>query len=89
MLDLTDGVQWHEVLQLMSQTFLVLIISLIHPWLNPVIPKRVLARMRANTFLTILFVFAIAYTYTLDIAHSIIVVVLFHYMKAALLRAYA
>jgi len=83
-----DGLDVQEMLYILCQTIVIVIVSFIHPWLAPRVDDKVKTRMRNSTALTILFLFCIAYTYTTNFLHSLIITVLFFYVKSALVKTY-
>ena len=72
------------VLQLVSQTVLVLVISTIHPWLAAGVPKAVRERAQKNIYIVSIFAFAFAYSMTSNIGHATIITVLFFFLRHAL-----
>lgn len=84
-----DGLSAKEVLYMLCQTIVIVIVSFIHPWLAPKVDERIKAKMRNSTALTMMFVFAIAFTYTVNFTQSLIVSVLFFYVKAMLIKSYS
>lgn len=85
----TDGLDAQELLYIFCQTFVIVIISFIHPWLEPKIDEKKKSKMRNSLSLTMLFVFCIAFSYTVNFTHSILITVLFFYVKSALIKSYS
>tara|TARA_Y100001936_G_scaffold250463_2_gene303310 strand:- start:271 stop:549 length:279 start_codon:yes stop_codon:yes gene_type:complete len=87
--DLKDGIHAQEVLYLLCQSFLIMIISFIHPWLAPNVNERVKKKIRNNPVMTYLFVFALAFTATGGhVLQSVLIGFIFFYMKTFLLKLY-
>lgn len=84
-----DGLSVRELLYLLCQTLVLVMVSFIHPWLAPSIDERQKSRMRKSHVLTFLFVFAAAFSYTNGIRQSLLIAVLFFYVKSLLVKAYA
>ena len=84
-----DGLSAKEVLYMLCQSIVIVIVSFIHPWLAPKVDERIKAKMRNSTALTMTFVFAIAFTYTVNFTQSLIVSVLFFYVKAMLIKSFS
>lgn len=84
-----DGVSAKEMLYMLCQTLVIVIGSFIHPWLAPRVDDKIKSRMRNSTALTIMFVFAIAFTYTVNFTQSLIVTVLFFYVKSMLIKSFS
>lgn len=78
-----------EAVLLTAQTVLVVIVSFTNSWTMTHVPENVKMRMQRSTFLTMLFVFSLAYTYTTDFSHSLIILFLFFGIKALLIKAYS
>ena len=85
---LEDGLSATELLYIFCQTFVIVIISFIHPWLAPKIDDKVKSKMRNSILITILFVFCIAFSNTASFFQSLIISVLFFYVKSALIKFY-
>ena len=86
---LEDGLNVQEMMYILCQTFVVVIISFIHPWLAPRVHDKIKSKMRNSIGLTILFVFCIAFSQTVDFTHSLIITVLFFYVKSVLIKSYS
>lgn len=86
---LTDGITPMEVLYLVCQSFIIVLVSFIHPWLAPNVQQKTRRKMQNNVVLTFLFVFSIAFAATSKIYQAMIIAFLFFYIKAMLLRYYA
>ena len=84
-----DGLNAQELLYIFCQTFVIVIISFIHPWLSPRIDDKIKSRMRNSLALTMLFVFCIAYSYTVNFIHSLVITVMFFYVKEVLTKTYS
>lgn len=84
-----DGVSAKEMLYMLCQTLVIVIASFIHPWLAPRVDDKIKSRMRNSTALTMMFVFAIAFTYTVNFTQSLIVTVLFFYVKSMLIKSFS
>jgi len=84
-----DGLDAQEILYILCQTFIIVIISFIHPWLAPKADDKVKSKMRNSIALTMLFVFCIAFSYTVNFIHSLVITVMFFYVKSLLLKAYS
>lgn len=87
--DVEDGLDTKELLYISCQTFVIIVISFIHPWLSPQIDEKVKAKMKKSTLLNMLFVFSIGYSYTVNILHSLFICVLFFYFKSLLIKFYS
>jgi hypothetical protein len=74
---------------LISKTLLVITISTIHPWLAAGIPKRARERLQRNHIVVALFAFAFAYSMTTNFQQSIIITVLFFFLRQAIRIYYA
>jgi len=85
----TDGLDAQEVLYIFCQTFVIVIISFIHPWLAPKVDDKIKSKMRNSLGVTMLFVFCIAFSYTVNFIHSILITVLFFYVKSVLIKWYS
>jgi len=86
---LEDGLKVREMFYILCQTFVIVIISFIHPWLAPRIKHKTKSKMRNSIPITMLFVFCIAFSYTMNLIHSIMITILFFYVKALLIKAYS
>jgi len=86
---LTDGITLMEVMYLLCQSFLVVLVSFIHPWLTPTVDEKTRKKMRQSTILTFLFVFSIAFAATSSILQALIISFLFFYLKAVLIKYYS
>jgi Kef-type K+ transport system membrane component KefB len=84
-----DGLDAQEILYILCQTFIIVIISFIHPWLAPRVEDKVKSKMRNSVALTILFVFCIAFSYTVNFIHSLMITVMFFYVKSLLIKTYS
>lgn len=84
-----DGLNAQEMLYILCQTFVIVIISFIHPWLSPRIDDKTKSKMRNSVALTMLFVFCIAFSYTVNFIHSLVISVMFFYVKAVLIKTYS
>ncbi len=84
-----DGLHAQEMLYILCQTFVIVIVSFIHPWLAPRIDEKIKSKMRNSVALTILFVFCIAFSYTMNLVHSLVITVMFFYVKSLLIKTYS
>ena len=84
-----DGLDAQEMLYILCQTFVIVIISFIHPWLAPKVEDKVKSKMRNSIALTMLFVFCIAFSYTVSFVHSLVITVMFFYVKSFLIKTYS
>ena len=84
-----DGLDTQEMLYILCQTFVIVIVSFIHPWLSPRVDDRVKSKMRNSIALTMLFVFCIAFSYTMNFTHSLVITVMFFYVKSLLIKTYS
>lgn len=84
-----DGLNAQEMLYILCQTFVIVIISFIHPWLAPRVEDRVKSKMRNSIAFTMVFVFCIAFSYTVNLVHSLVITVLFFYIKSLLVKSYS
>lgn len=84
-----DGLHAQEMFYILCQTFVVVIISFIHPWMAPRIDEKIKSKMRNSVALTILFVFCIAFSYTMNFVHSLLITVMFFYVKSLLIKTYS
>lgn len=87
--NLEDGIDFEEALLLLSQTMIVVMIGFINPWLNVSVPKDVRIRMQKSPLLGAIFVFALAFSYTRSIAHSLLIVFLYFYLKTMFIKLYS
>lgn len=85
----SDGLSVTEVLFLICQSFTIVILSFIHPWMRPEIDDRVRIKMRKSVILNLLFVFCFAFSYTSKFYQSLIITALFYYLKMMLVRVYS
>ena len=85
---LDDGLNWEEAIYLLAQSFVVMVITFIHPWLAPNTSNKTIQNIRKSTAFTTAFVFALAYTYTMNLRHALIVTVLHFYLKTAVVKLY-
>ena len=84
-----NGLDAGEILYILCQTFVIVIISFIHPWLALGVKDTIKSKMRNSVALTILFVFCIAFSYTLEFTHSLVITVMFFYVRSLLIKAYS
>lgn len=84
-----DGLDTQEMLYILCQTFVIVIISFIHPWIAPKVEDKVKSKMRNSIALTMLFVFCIAFSHTVNFIHSLVITVMFFYVKSILIKTYS
>jgi len=84
-----DGFDAQEFFYILCQTFVIVIISFIHPWLAPRVEDKVKSKMRNSLALTMLLVFCIAFSYTVNFIHSLVITVMFFYVKSLLIKTYS
>lgn len=89
LVDLDDGLQWDEGLYILAQTFVVMVITFIHPWLAPNAPQKTVQKIRHSAVFTSVFVFALAYSYTMNLRHSLIITILHFYLKTIVLKMFS
>jgi Kef-type K+ transport system membrane component KefB len=84
-----DGLDTQEMVYILCQTFVIVLISFIHPWLAPKVEDKVKSKMRNSIALTMLFVFCIAFSYTVNFIQSLAITVMFFYVKSLLIKTYS
>lgn len=82
------SLSFHDILYLVSHTFIIIILSFIHPWLVPNVDEKTRKKMRNNILLIMLFVFSIAFSQTQNVGHSLIILTLYFFLKRMLLKFY-
>lgn len=84
-----DGLNAQEMLYILCQTLVIVIISFIHPWIASRIDDKTKSKMRNSVALTILFIFCIAYSYTMNVLHSLAITLMYFHVKEALIKTYS
>ena len=86
--NITQNIDLQEILFILCQTFVIVIISFIHPWFAPKIGEDIKNKMRNSIFFTIIFVFCLSFSYTKGFYQSMFVVFLFFYLKSFLIKLF-